>query len=156
MGEVWKARDPRLKRDVAIKVSAAQFSERFEREAKAIEAAYEKSITHRDLKPANILVTQSGLKLLDFGRALVNDNAGTDIADAPTALSFAGAVTGTVAYRSPEQARGKPADARSDVFSFGLVLYELLSGRQAFAGNSSGSIRTVCASPLDSRGCCGN
>src|SRR5580658_10211790 len=181
MGSVWKARDPRLGRDVAIKVSAARFSERFGREARAIaalnhpnicqiydvgpdyivmefidgapprgplapaeavqlalgiaaalEAAHEKGITHRDLKPANILVTRSGLKLLDFGLALVNDNSGVGIADAPTALSVAGTVMGTVAYMSPEQAQGKPVDARSDVFSFGLVLYELLSGRQAF------------------------
>jgi len=196
MGEVYRARDPRLNRDVAIKVSAARFSERFEREAKAIaalnhpnicqiydvgpdyivmeyidgapprgplappeavrlalgiasalEAAHAKGITHRDLKPANILMTQSGLqssvKLLDFGLALVNDNSGVDIADAPTALSVAGAVMGTVAYMSPEQAQGKPADARSDIFSFGLVLYELLSGRQAFAGNSA--VETMAA-----------
>jgi TolB-like protein/tRNA A-37 threonylcarbamoyl transferase component Bud32 len=186
MGEVWKARDPRLNRDVAIKVSAARFSGRFEREAKAIaalnhpnicqiydvgpdyivmeyidgtpprgplappeairlalgiaaalEAAHAKGITHRDLKPANVLVTLSGLKLLDFGLALVNDNSGVDIADASTTLSVAGAVIGTVAYMSPEQAQGKPADPRSDIFSFGVVLYELLSGRRAFAGNSA-------------------
>jgi TolB-like protein/tRNA A-37 threonylcarbamoyl transferase component Bud32 len=190
MGEVWKARDPRLNRDVAIKVSAARFSQRFEREAKAIaalnhpnicqiydigpdyivmeyiegatprgplappeavplalgiaaalEAAHGKGITHRDLKPANILVTQygsqSGVKLLDFGLAVVNDKSGMGIADAPTALSVAGTVMGTVAYMSPEQAQGKPTDPRSDIFSFGVVLYEMLSGRQAFAGNSA-------------------
>jgi eukaryotic-like serine/threonine-protein kinase len=182
MGEVYKARDPRLGRDVAIKVSAARFSERFEREARAIaalnhpnicqiydvgpdyivmelidgapprgplapaeavrlalgiaaalEAAHEKGITHRDLKPANVLVTSSGVKLLDFGLALVNDKA-AGIEDAVTGLTAAGLVMGTVAYMSPEQAQGKPADARSDIFSFGLVLYEMLSGRQAFAG----------------------
>ena len=103
--------------------------------AAGLEAAHEKGITHRDLKPANILVTQSGLKLLDFGLALVND--AVDIHDAPTALTAVGAVLGTAAYMSPEQAQGKPADARSDIFSFGLVLYELLSGGRAFSGNSA-------------------
>ena len=106
--------------------------------AAALEAAHCKGITHRDLKPANVLVTQSGLKLLDFGLALVNDNSGIDIADTATSLSVAGAVMGTVAYMSPEQAQGKPVDARSDIFSFGLVLYELVSGRQALAANSAG------------------
>jgi eukaryotic-like serine/threonine-protein kinase len=187
MGEVWKGRDTRLNRDVAIKFCSNRFSDRFLREARAIaalnhpnictlhdigadylvmeyiegapphgpvapaeavrlalgiasalEAAHEKNITHRDLKPANVLVTRSGLKLLDFGLALINSDSGVGIADAPTALSVAGAVMGTVAYMSPEQAQGKPADGRSDIFSFGLVLYELLSGHLAFAGNSAG------------------
>ncbi len=89
-------------------------------------------------------MTQSGLKLLDFGLALVNDNSAVGIADAPTVLSMAGAVMGTVPYMSPEQAQGKPADARSDIFSLGLVLYEMLSGRQAFAGDSA--IDTISAS----------
>src|ERR1700733_12967888 len=149
MGEVWKALDTRLQRDVAIKFCGNEFSDRFLREARAIaalnhsnictlhdigpdylvmeyiegapprgplapaeavrlalgiaaalEAAHAKGIIHRDLKPANILVTQSGVKLLDFGLALINVNSGVDIGDAPTALSVAGAVMGTVAYMS--------------------------------------------------------
>lgn len=184
MGEVWRARDPRLGRDVAIKVSTAGFSERFEREARAIaalnhpnicqiydvgpdylvmehiegapprgplapaevmrlahgiaaalEAAHEKGITHRDLKPGNVLVTSSGIKLLDFGLARFDDtNAGVD--DTATAVSLPGAILGTVAYMSPEQVQGKPADARSDVFAFGLLIYELVSGTRAFASSS--------------------
>ncbi len=200
MGEVWKARDTRLRRDVAIEFCSNQFSDRFLREARAIaalnhpnictlhdigpdylvmeliegapprgplapaeavrlalgiaaalEAAHGKGITHRDLKPANVLVTQSGLKLLDFGLALADDKIG--IADDTAALTVAGVVMGTFAYMSPEQAQGKPIDAHSDIFSFGLVLYELLSGRQAFTGNSG--VETMAAiireepTPLD-------
>ena len=190
MGEVYRAHDPRLKRDVAIKVSAAQFSERFEREAQAIaalnhpnictlydvgpnylvmefiegtplagplaldvalrhavqiadalSAAHAKGITHRDLKPANILVTASGIKLLDFGLALLaRDGSGRGWAADKTAsigMTMPGTILGTVAYMSPEQAEAKPVDARSDIFSFGLVLYEMLSGRRAFTGDSA-------------------
>jgi serine/threonine protein kinase len=205
MGEVWKARDPRLNRDVAIKVSDARFSERFAREAKAIaalnhpnicqiydvgpnylvmeyiegtppkgpvapaeavrlalgiaaalEAAHGKGITHRDLKPANVLVTKSDIKLLDFGLALVNKNAEAGIHDdTSTTLTAAGAVIGTIAYMSPEQAAGKPLDVRSDIFSFGVVLYELLAGCRPFNGSTNLEVLQKVihgsVSPLDER-----
>jgi serine/threonine protein kinase/predicted ATPase len=192
MGEVYRARDPRLNRDVAIKVAAAQFSERFEREAQAIaalnhphicqvydvgpnylvmefiegttlkgalaldqalryavqicdalEAAHKKNITHRDLKPANILVTAAGVKLLDFGLAKVAAAKVPDGATQTVALTEAGAIMGTAAYMSPEQAKGEEVDARSDIFSFGAVLYEMLSGVRAFSRSSS--IETMAA-----------
>jgi TolB-like protein/tRNA A-37 threonylcarbamoyl transferase component Bud32/Flp pilus assembly protein TadD len=185
MGEVWKARDPRLNRDVAIKVSAAQFSERFEREAHAIaalnhphicqiydvgtnylvmeyvegkqlsgplsvdeavrlavqiagalEEAHGRGILHRDLKPANIVVTVKGsAKLLDFGLAKL-----TTASDSDATQTIEGTILGTAAYMAPEQAEGKPLDERSDVFSFGAVLYEMLSGNRAFGGNSTARV----------------
>src|SRR5216684_6154948 len=178
MGEVYRARDPRLNRDVAIKISAAQFSERFEREAKAIaalnhpnicqiydvgpnylvmeyiegespkgpmaldealriarqiadalEAAHDKGITHRDLKPGNIKIKPDGtVKVLDFGLAKQSPAApdpGLRPEDSPTltmAGTEAGMILGTAAYMSPEQARGKPVDRRSDIWAFGCVL----------------------------------
>ncbi len=222
MGEVWKARDPRLGRDVAIKVLPSSLSadpdrlRRFEQEARAagalnhpsitavfdigthegslyvvsellegetlrgrlaagplaprkaadfaaqiargLAAAHEKGIVHRDLKPENLFVTRdSRVKILDFGLAVWRplDAAGREQAAAAqhpmagndlTALSTAigspnltepGVVLGTVGYMSPEQVRGQVVDTRSDIFSFGAVLYEMLTGRRAFRGESA-------------------
>ncbi len=190
MGEVYRASDTRLRREVAIKILKDQFTERFEREARAvaalnhtnlchlyavgpnylvmelvegetlrgplpfddalplirqlidgIEAAHEKNIVHRDLKPANIKITPEGvLKILDFGLAkpLVPEPESTS-QDSPTLTmdsTHAGTILGTAAYMAPEQARGKAADKRSDIWSFGVVVYELLTGKPAFAGAS--------------------
>jgi serine/threonine protein kinase/tetratricopeptide (TPR) repeat protein len=192
MGQVYRAQDSRLNRDVAIKVSGEQFSERFESEAKAIaalnhpnicqiydvgpnylimeyvdglpivdceqpqalppaealrlarqiaaalEAAHGKGIIHRDLKPANILATSDGVvKLLDFGLAKQSHGSLTEDLTQTMGVTQVGTIMGTPAYMSPEQAEGKPADARSDIFSFGAVLYEMLAGRRAFSGGSS-------------------
>jgi Tol biopolymer transport system component len=187
MGEVWKARDTRVDRVVAIKFAHARFSERFEREARAIaalnhsnichlydvgadflvmeyvegvplkgplpvsqalqyagqicaalDAAHRKGIIHRDLKPANILVGRAGVKLLDFGLAKVR-SPGLQVDNEPLTQSMTveGTIIGTLPYMSPEQLQGKEADERSDVFSFGLVLYEVLTGARAFRSESA-------------------
>src|SRR5882762_3719083 len=192
MGEVYKARDTRLDRVVAVKLCAAQFNERFEREARAVaalnhpnictlhdvgpnylvmeyiegptlagpiplaealpiarqiaealEAAHEKGIIHRDLKPANIKLTADGkVKVLDFGLAAVAQAArpvSSDPANSPTltiSATLAGAILGTAGYMSPEQARGVPVDKRADIWAYGVVLYEILTGREMFSGET--------------------
>ena len=191
MGTVYQARDTRLNRMVAIKVSEARFSARFEREARAVaalnhphictlydvgpnylvmeyvegrplhgpmpvsealrlaiqmadalEAAHRKGIVHRDLKPGNVLVTKSGVKVLDFGLAKMEEPAPSEEETARTARprTEEGTIVGTTAYMSPEQAEGEPVDARSDIFSFGAVLYEMVTGRRAFRGDTKLSI----------------
>src|SRR5262245_42280374 len=202
MGEVYRARDTKLKREVAIKLLPDEFSRdsdrisRFQREAEvlaslnhphiaaihdlaesgqsrflvlelvegetladriaggpipveealpiakqiaeALEAAHEKGIVHRDLKPSNIKITPEGrVKVLDFGLAKIYEStvASRSASNSPTLSALqtmGGVILGTAAYMSPEQARGKNVDRRGDVWAFGCVLYEMLTGRQAF------------------------
>ena len=113
--------------------------------ADALEAAHRKGIVHRDLKPGNILVTKSGVKVLDFGLAKMEQPAPGEQKETRTAQPHTeeGTIVGTTAYMSPEQAEGKPVDSRSDIFSFGAVLYEMVTGRRAFRGDSRLSILTA-------------
>jgi eukaryotic-like serine/threonine-protein kinase len=134
----------RIKRDGAIPIEealkiAAQIAE-------ALEAAHEKGIIHRDLKPANVKVTPEGkVKVLDFGlaKAFERDAASDDPSNSPTlsaAATMQGVILGTAAYMSPEQARGRAVDKRTDIWAFGCLLYELLTGKQAFHGESTTEI----------------
>jgi eukaryotic-like serine/threonine-protein kinase len=210
MGEVYRARDTRLDRIVAIKVlpahlaDRAELRERFEREAKtiaclnhphictlydtghqdgidylvmeylegetlaqrlqkgslpleqvlqyaieisdALDKAHRKGVTHRDLKPGNIMLTKSGTKLLDFGLAKLRQEvvpANVPLSELPTAsdpLTAQGTIVGTLQYMAPEQLEGKEVDARTDIFSFGAVVYEMATGKRAFDGKSQASV----------------
>src|SRR6202521_4764769 len=128
----------RIKREGAVPVGEALTIAK--QIAEALEAAHEKSIIHRDLKPANVKLTPEGkVKVLDFGlaKAFADDTSTEDMGNSPTlsmAVTMQGVILGTAAYMSPEQARGKAVDKRTDIWAFGCVLYELLTGKPAFHG----------------------
>src|SRR5262249_20179497 len=124
--------------------------------ADGLEAAHDAGIVHRDLKPANVKITPHGrVKVLDFGlaKAIAGDPSSPDATQSPTitaAATQAGVVIGTAAYMSPEQARGKAVDKRSDIWAFGAVVYELLSGRKAFEGETiSDTLAAVLRADVD-------
>jgi len=110
--------------------------------ASALEAAHRKSITHRDLKPANILIAKSGIKVLDFGLARIEQSkaAAANNETLTRALTQEGAIVGTLQYMAPEQLQGKPVDTRADIFAFGCVLYGMLTGKRAFDGSNTASV----------------
>src|SRR5579863_9125781 len=128
----------RIKRDGAFPIEEALTVAK--QIAEALEAAHEKAIIHRDLKPANVKLTPEGkVKVLDFGlaKAFAGDTSTEDMSNSPTlsrAATMQGVILGTAAYMSPEQARGKAVDKRTDIWAFGAVLYELLTGKVAFHG----------------------
>src|SRR5262249_41321421 len=124
--------------------------------AEALEAAHERGIVHRDLKPANVKLTPDGkVKVLDFGlaKALAGDTFSPDVSNSPTLTAQAtqsGVVIGTAAYMSPEQARGKSVDKRADIWAWGCVLYEMLTGRRAFEGETvSDTLAAVLRAEID-------
>src|SRR5207244_4557206 len=126
--------------------------------AEALEAAHEQGIVHRDLKPANIKVRSDGtVKVLDFGLAKAMDPAGASSANAMSSATVAvhatqaGMILGTAAYMSPEQAAGKLADKRSDIWSFGVVLWEMLTGQSLFCSGESVThvLADVLRAPID-------
>lgn len=197
MGDVWKGRDTRLDRSVAIKILRGEVSRRFELEARAVSAlshpnictlydigldngtpylvmeyvdgkppagplpvrevlryaiqiadalaaAHKAGIVHRDIKPANVLVTRSGtVKLVDFGLAKLESDRAATAETVVAPITREGMLVGTLQYMSPEQLEGREADERSDIFAFGLLLYELITGRRAFDADSQAGIIAV-------------